>query len=224
MQHLYIKGQSSLYFLRRLRSFNICRKLLRMFYQLRRPHLLQNGPHPGLHSLPAHHERPAAEYGKWHSHHSLLERVIITSVLHHNSLKYREVPKWVRVLVLKRIANLICYRWPKDIQPPSTPQNDKPGNSNVISGPWIIQPASWAPDQHPVSNGTSALPELQQICQYLAELGAHLLSLQKESQLLHQWCHVGYVLDFLLFRIYLLLISCYAMVIVTMWCIWITQS
>ncbi|KAL3978971.1 C-X-C motif chemokine 10 [Sarotherodon galilaeus] len=168
--------------------------------------------------------RPAAEYGKWHSHHSLLETVIITNVLHHNSLKYREVPKWVRVVVLKRIANLICYRWPKDIQPPSTPQKDKPGNSNVSSGPWIIQPASWAPDQHPVSNGTSALPELQQICQYLAELGAHLLSLQKESQLLHQWCHVGYVLDFLLFRIYLLLISCYAMVIVTMWCIWITQS
>ncbi|CAI5647192.1 unnamed protein product [Oreochromis niloticus] len=155
---------------------------------------------------------------------SLLERVIITNVLHHNSLKYREVPKWVRVLVLKRIANLICYRWPKDIQPPSTPQKDKPENSNVSSGPWIIQPASWAPDQHPVSNGTSALPELQQICQYLAELGAHLFSLQKESQLLHQWCHVGYVLDFLLFRIYLLLISCYAMVIVTMWCIWITQS
>lgn len=72
--------------------------------------------------------------------------------------------------------------------------------------------------------GTSALPELQQICQYLAELRAHLVSLQKESQLLDQWCHVGYVLDFLLFRIYLLIISCYAMVIVTMWCIWITQT
>ncbi|KAK0135164.1 RNA-directed DNA polymerase from mobile element jockey [Merluccius polli] len=31
--HLYRKGQSRLYFLRRLRSFNICRKLLWMFYQ-----------------------------------------------------------------------------------------------------------------------------------------------------------------------------------------------
>ncbi|KAL6470652.1 hypothetical protein MHYP_G00217710 [Metynnis hypsauchen] len=30
---LYRKGQSRLYFLRRLRSFNICRKLLQMFYQ-----------------------------------------------------------------------------------------------------------------------------------------------------------------------------------------------
>ena len=31
--HLYKRGQSRLYFLRRLRSFNICRKLLWMFYQ-----------------------------------------------------------------------------------------------------------------------------------------------------------------------------------------------
>uniref|UniRef100_A0A3B4H482 5-hydroxytryptamine receptor 3A-like n=1 Tax=Pundamilia nyererei TaxID=303518 RepID=A0A3B4H482_9CICH len=144
---------------------------------------------------------------------SLLETVIITNVLHHNSLKYREVPKWVRVVVLKHIANLICYRWPEDIQPPSTPQKDKPGNCSLFD--FLI--STFLP-------GTSALPELQQICQYLAELRAHLVSLQKESQLLDQWCHVGYVLDFLLFRIYLLIISCYAMVIVTMWCIWITQT
>ena len=30
---LYKKGQSRLYFLRRLRSFNICRTMLRMFYE-----------------------------------------------------------------------------------------------------------------------------------------------------------------------------------------------
>uniref|UniRef100_A0A3B5KW89 5-hydroxytryptamine (serotonin) receptor 3A n=1 Tax=Xiphophorus couchianus TaxID=32473 RepID=A0A3B5KW89_9TELE len=108
---------------------------------------------------------------------SLLETVIITNVLHHSSMKYQEVPNWVRVVVLKYIATMICYQWPE--------------------------------------------PELQLICQYLKDLHAHLLSVQKESELLDQWCHVGYVLDFLLFRIYLLLISCYAMVIITMWCIWI---
>uniref|UniRef100_A0A665T724 Reverse transcriptase domain-containing protein n=1 Tax=Echeneis naucrates TaxID=173247 RepID=A0A665T724_ECHNA len=32
-EHLYKRGQCRLYFLRRLRSFNICRKLLQMFYQ-----------------------------------------------------------------------------------------------------------------------------------------------------------------------------------------------
>uniref|UniRef100_A0A668W471 Neurotransmitter-gated ion-channel transmembrane domain-containing protein n=1 Tax=Oreochromis aureus TaxID=47969 RepID=A0A668W471_OREAU len=133
---------------------------------------------------------------------SLLETVIITNVLHHNSLKYREVPKWVRVVVLKRIANLICYRWPKDIQLPSTSQKVKPGNSMSVHLLCLNCNRS-------VSTLLNLVPTS---------------SLQKESQLLHQWCHVGYVLDFLLFRIYLLLISCYAMVIVTMWCIWITQS
>ncbi|KAM7011899.1 5-hydroxytryptamine receptor 3A-like [Tautogolabrus adspersus] len=70
---------------------------------------------------------------------------------------------------------------------------------------------------------TAALPELQQICQYLGDLRAHLTSLKKESELQEQWCQVGYVLDFLLFRIYLLLISCYALLIISMWCIWISQ-
>uniref|UniRef100_A0A3B4H497 5-hydroxytryptamine receptor 3A-like n=1 Tax=Pundamilia nyererei TaxID=303518 RepID=A0A3B4H497_9CICH len=152
---------------------------------------------------------------------SLLETVIITNVLHHNSLKYREVPKWVRVVVLKHIASLGSLRYKKVTW------------ANVlfciklkdICGVKYIMECSLF--DFLISTflpGTSALPELQQICQYLAELRAHLVSLQKESQLLDQWCHVGYVLDFLLFRIYLLIISCYAMVIVTMWCIWITQT
>lgn len=73
-------------------------------------------------------------------------------------------------------------------------------------------------------SGTAALPELQQICQYLGDLHAHVVSLQKENEMQGQWCHVGYILDFLLFRIYLLLISCYALVIIFMWCVWISQS
>uniref|UniRef100_A0A3P8RT00 5-hydroxytryptamine (serotonin) receptor 3A n=1 Tax=Amphiprion percula TaxID=161767 RepID=A0A3P8RT00_AMPPE len=148
---------------------------------------------------------------------SLLETVIITNVLHHNSMKYQEVPNWVRVVVLKHIANLICYRWPDDVRPPSLSQRDEPERSNGSSDPQIVQPTSRAPDQQPAGNG----PELQQICQYLGDLRGHLTSLQKESELQDQWCHVGYVLDFLLFRIYLLLITCYALVIISMWCVWI---
>ncbi|KAM4739162.1 5-hydroxytryptamine receptor 3A [Anableps anableps] len=156
---------------------------------------------------------------------SLLETVIITNVLHHSSMKYQEVPNWVRVVVLKHIANMICYRWPEDVRPTHKTQEDKSESSNDSTGAWVIQPVSQADGRHPTYNGdTVSLPELQLICQYLKELRTHLLSVQKESELLDQWCHVGYVLDFLLFRIYLLLISCYAMVIITMWCIWISQT
>ncbi|XP_068175436.1 5-hydroxytryptamine receptor 3A [Antennarius striatus] len=147
---------------------------------------------------------------------SLLETVIITNVLHHSSMKYQKVPNWVRVVVLKHIASLICYRWPEDLQSPSVPEKDTPGRSDSRSGPGIIQPDS--------QTYTASLPELQQICQYLGDLRSHLISLQKESELQDQWCHVGYVLDYLLFRIYLLLICCYALVIISMWCVWITQT
>uniref|UniRef100_A0A8C7WP89 Neurotransmitter-gated ion-channel transmembrane domain-containing protein n=1 Tax=Oryzias sinensis TaxID=183150 RepID=A0A8C7WP89_9TELE len=170
---------------------------------------------------------------------SLLETVIITNVLHHSSMKYQEIPKWVKVIILKHIANMICYRWPKEAPLPlrEAPE-DKPESTNGSSGPWVIQHATQTHDRHSTSREhpghvagpqithpcAASLPELQQICQYLQDLRSHLTSLKKESELQEQWCHVGYVLDFLLFRIYLLLISCYALVIITMWCIWISQS
>ncbi|KAK7889362.1 hypothetical protein WMY93_024922 [Mugilogobius chulae] len=155
---------------------------------------------------------------------SLLETVIITNVLHHNSMKYKEVPNWVKIVVLKHIARLICYRWPEEEAPPTKHEDDKPNNLNCTSPPTIIQTENNMPVPHPATNGAVAPPELQQICQYVGDLRSHLRSLQKESELQDQWCHVGYVLDFLLFRIYLLLISCYAMVIICMWCIWISQD
>lgn len=84
---------------------------------------------------------------------SLLETVIITNVLHHSSKKYQEVPHWVRVVVLKHIANLICYRWPEDVGPPCVQQEDKPEGPNGSSGPWVTQPANQAPAQHPADRG-----------------------------------------------------------------------
>ena len=35
----------------------------------RGPRLLQNDPHPGLHRVPAHHERPAAQHGQRNADH-----------------------------------------------------------------------------------------------------------------------------------------------------------
>ncbi|CAL8253072.1 unnamed protein product [Merluccius merluccius] len=163
---------------------------------------------------------------------SLLETVIITNVLHHNSMKYREVPRWVRVVVLKHIANLICYRWPEETLSVTHPSNDKSDKSENDAGLCVVQSGAPAPAQQPTSNGTERagplvvadVPELRQICQDVGQLRAHLTALQKESELQDLWCHVGYVLDFLLFRIYLLLITCYALVIIYMWCIWISQT
>ncbi|XP_023686336.2 5-hydroxytryptamine receptor 3A [Paramormyrops kingsleyae] len=143
---------------------------------------------------------------------SLLETVIITNILH--SMKCRDVPRWVRVLVLGYIARLICYSKP-DEPPPVTQDQEDAGNSYA----------------HSKNGGTSrevaplplSVPELVQISADLHVMRTHLSSLQKEDALHEQWRHVGYVLDFLLFRIYMLIISLYALVIIVMWCVWYRQ-
>ncbi|KAF3835206.1 hypothetical protein F7725_027764, partial [Dissostichus mawsoni] len=123
---------------------------------------------------------------------SLLETVIITNVLHHSSMKSKEVPNWVRVVVLKHIANLICYKWPEDVQPPSEPQEDKPQSSNSNSESWNIQPAIETPATHPNTNEDLSIS---------GRPSCPSLSLQKENELTDQWCQVGYVLDFALPRL-----------------------
>ncbi|XP_035378985.1 5-hydroxytryptamine receptor 3A-like [Electrophorus electricus] len=148
---------------------------------------------------------------------SLLETVIITNVLHHNSRKYREVPHWVQVIVLRYIACIICYRWLDDPSDGTMTKEDR-------SVPWTIPTSNTTSNQHPAicTSGSSGLtvPELTEICHDLKAMRAHLTLLQRETELQDQWCHVGYILDLLLFRIYLLLITCYALVIISMWCIW----
>ncbi|XP_072517210.1 5-hydroxytryptamine receptor 3A [Salminus brasiliensis] len=147
---------------------------------------------------------------------SLLETVIITNVLHHNSMKYRDVPQWVKVVVLQYIARLICYRRPEE--PPKTELTKTESND-----PWTIQTSHTMSSQLSANSGGVAVPELVEICADLRAMRTHLSVLQREERLQDQWCHVGYILDFLLFRIYLMLITCYALVIISMWCIWMYQ-
>ncbi|KAK9967838.1 hypothetical protein ABG768_002203 [Culter alburnus] len=150
---------------------------------------------------------------------SLLETVLITCVLHHNSMKYREVPHWVQVLVMRFIARIICYSFPEDPLAKLEVKQE--------TDPWVVQPSESTSSQQTPTNvsGTMTLdvPELRQISQDLREMNSYLTILRKEDHLQNQWCHVGYILDFLLFRIYLLIITGYALVIICMWCIWMDQ-
>ncbi|KAG9266892.1 5-hydroxytryptamine receptor 3A-like isoform X1 [Astyanax mexicanus] len=148
---------------------------------------------------------------------SLLETVIITNVLHHNSMKYRDVPHWVQVVVLKYIGRLICYKWPEEMPKSEVTKTDS-------NDPWTINTSHTTSSQLSANSvclsGGVAVPELVEICEDLRAMRSHLNVLQHAERLQDQWCHVGYVLDFLLFRIYLIIITCYALVIISMWSIW----
>uniref|UniRef100_A0A8C2GM21 Neurotransmitter-gated ion-channel transmembrane domain-containing protein n=1 Tax=Cyprinus carpio TaxID=7962 RepID=A0A8C2GM21_CYPCA len=151
---------------------------------------------------------------------SLLETVLITCVLHHNSMKYREVPHWVQVLVMRFIARLICYNFPED--PLAKIEGKQETNL------WVIQPSESMSSQH-TSTGLDTSCSRPGIDNsgpggpLSCKMNTYLSIIRKEDHLQNQWCHVGYILDFLLFRIYLLIITGYALVIICMWCIWMNQ-
>lgn len=82
---------------------------------------------------------------------SLLETVFITNVLHHNSMKHREVPPWMRVVVLKHLANLICYRGQEETPTASAAHRDDPE---------INQSHAQTPAQRPTSNGGNVMSSM----------------------------------------------------------------
>lgn len=93
---------------------------------------------------------------------SLLETVIITNVLHHSSMKYQEVPHWVRVVVLKHIASLICYKSPVELQPSSPSQRAKRESApNGGSGSHVTMAASQTPTQKTTCNQGTETDETQ---------------------------------------------------------------
>ncbi|MGH0190777.1 UNVERIFIED_CONTAM: hypothetical protein FKN15_050052 [Acipenser sinensis] len=134
--------------------------------------------------------------------------LIDTALTKPSAMKYRPVPRLVRVLVLGYLARLICYT-----RPPSQPET--PSN-NITTDPEKMKNV----EVSMVSLPPLASPELQQICRDLGMVRAHIDSLRLQQDLVEEWIHVGYILDYLLFRVYLVLITLYALVITCMWCIW----
>uniref|UniRef100_A0A8C9RNA9 5-hydroxytryptamine receptor 3A-like n=1 Tax=Scleropages formosus TaxID=113540 RepID=A0A8C9RNA9_SCLFO len=148
---------------------------------------------------------------------SLLETVLITNILH--SMKCHDVPRWVQVLVLGYIARLICYTQ----DPPDRPEGDSAMPPPLEAPAQIVNGRSEHLNSYNAPTPIPRIPELAQISADLRLMRTHLASVQKESVLHEQWCHVGYILDFMLFRTYILIISMYAFVIICMWCIWYRQ-
>uniref|UniRef100_A0A8C5M482 5-hydroxytryptamine receptor 3A-like n=2 Tax=Leptobrachium leishanense TaxID=445787 RepID=A0A8C5M482_9ANUR len=161
---------------------------------------------------------------------SLLETVIITHVLHRGSLESGSVPTWVKRLVLGCIAKLICYR--VTISPDSMSGNNH--NLTTVNKSDALKPPSFSTNQNKVNNKDRKVPELLppdalspgperqlalinqnlQTVKDMMESKNHLQDLEEE------WVQIGNVLDSLLYRLYLIFIGAYAIIITSVWCIW----
>uniref|UniRef100_A0A8C4RTV1 5-hydroxytryptamine receptor 3A-like n=1 Tax=Erpetoichthys calabaricus TaxID=27687 RepID=A0A8C4RTV1_ERPCA len=154
---------------------------------------------------------------------SLLETVIITNILHHNTMKYEPVPGWIRVVVLNHIARLICYKHsPKPSETPSTTGDFSNNELKPYTGKKSTEYGEKIKNiEVPFIQLPSLVStEVQQISRDLASVRSHLDELQIQQSREEEWIHVGYILDFLLFRVYLFFILAYALVIICTWCIW----
>ncbi|XP_073485017.1 5-hydroxytryptamine receptor 3A-like [Aquarana catesbeiana] len=166
---------------------------------------------------------------------SLLETVIITHVLHRGTLS-GSVPCWVKRFVLGFLAQLVCY-YDASISDENPITNNNilhPTNEN--DAPRMAPPSPCHDKVINTEHKDLSLPVLEllppeALCpgaeRQLALINQNLRTVRQMLESRHQlqaheeqWVQIGYVLDSLLYRLYLIFIGSYAIIIISVWCVW----
>uniref|UniRef100_A0A8C8RSL9 5-hydroxytryptamine receptor 3A n=1 Tax=Pelusios castaneus TaxID=367368 RepID=A0A8C8RSL9_9SAUR len=122
---------------------------------------------------------------------SLTETILIVRLVHKQDLQ-PHVPDWIKHLVLERATLLLCIRDRKKFYPYRTQSAD------ISRHPEMVE---------------NILQEIAAIRQFL----------EKRDQfrdIAREWLQVGYVLDVLLFRAYLVAVLAYSITLGTLWSVW----
>ncbi|KAG9348586.1 hypothetical protein JZ751_002322 [Albula glossodonta] len=144
---------------------------------------------------------------------SLTETVLIVRLVHKQDLQ-PHVPEWVKRLVLQKATALLCIRNKRKFgpAPPRPPDHTglKENNMNMEKGVGLGQVL-------PVKeSGTVMEGILQEIC----SIRQFLERREEYREIAREWLQVGYVLDVLLFRIYLVAMLAYSLTLGTLWSVW----
>ncbi|XP_036393196.1 5-hydroxytryptamine receptor 3A-like [Megalops cyprinoides] len=149
---------------------------------------------------------------------SLTETVLIVRLVHKQDLQ-PHVPEWLKRLVLERATALLCIRNKHRATARCAhrgSENDKGAEKGAGTGPeagpgvgsGVVLPAR---DVGPVLDGI--LAEISSIRQFLERREAY-------REIAREWLQVGYVLDVLLFRIYMVAMLAYSVTLGTLWSVW----
>ncbi|XP_077341261.1 5-hydroxytryptamine receptor 3A-like [Lithobates pipiens] len=166
---------------------------------------------------------------------SLLETVIITHVLHRGTLS-GSVPSWVKRFVLGFLSQLVCY------SDASISDENPITNNNILhpttenDAPRMAPPSPCHDKVINTEHKDFSLPVLEllppeALCpgteRQLALISQNLRMVRQMLESRHQlqaheeqWVQIGYVLDSLLYRLYLIFIGSYAIIIISVWCVW----
>ncbi|XP_023669383.1 5-hydroxytryptamine receptor 3A-like [Paramormyrops kingsleyae] len=156
---------------------------------------------------------------------SLTETVLIVRLVHKQDLQ-PPVPDWVKRLVLEKAPLLLCIRDKQKFCPALSRGSDLShyadhhlntsrcnhrncdGGKDSERGLGLLLPAR---DSTPVMD--SILLEISSIRRFLDRR-------DESRDIAKEWLQVGYVLDVLLFRVYLVAVLAYSITLGTLWSVW----
>nr|XP_056716818.1 LOW QUALITY PROTEIN: 5-hydroxytryptamine receptor 3A-like [Euleptes europaea] len=158
---------------------------------------------------------------------SLTETILIVRLVHKQDLQ-PHVPDWVKHWVLERAAVLLCIRGRNTFCPVRTrssdisrnvENNDSTAKLNHYSGETMRDYDGAASGTVPHAPGEGS-HVFENIFQEIAAIRQFLEKRDEFRDIAREWLQVGYVLDVLLFRAYLVAVLAYSVTLGTLWSIW----
>uniref|UniRef100_A0A8C2YXI3 5-hydroxytryptamine receptor 3A n=1 Tax=Cyclopterus lumpus TaxID=8103 RepID=A0A8C2YXI3_CYCLU len=143
---------------------------------------------------------------------SLTETVLIVRLVHKQDLQ-PPVPHWVKYLVLERAPALFCIHKKHSLCPTLSSQgtdlelshHDREGR---LLGLGLPPSRDHAP------------PVMDNILHEVTAIRHFLEKRDRCREVAKEWLQVGYVLDVLLFRVYLVAVVAYSITLGTLWSVW----
>uniref|UniRef100_A0A672HYQ0 Neurotransmitter-gated ion-channel transmembrane domain-containing protein n=1 Tax=Salarias fasciatus TaxID=181472 RepID=A0A672HYQ0_SALFA len=136
---------------------------------------------------------------------SLLETIIITNLIC-GSARYPAVPRWIRVIFLHILGRLVC------LPPKSKDQEDT--KCDFMRPDLFVQ---LCPLRESSLSGDKAVQELRSVNMDLQAIRQQLEKELRGNQNAEDWIQVGFVIDRLMFILYILFISISFVTIIILW-------
>ncbi|XP_037325916.2 5-hydroxytryptamine receptor 3A-like [Pungitius pungitius] len=139
---------------------------------------------------------------------SLLETIFITNLLC-GSADFSPVPRWIHVLVLQILGRLVCLRQ----------RTKEPSDSEMKPNATVAQqkPDDELSEEIGTVVGGGALQELRSLGKNLQAIRLQVEQQLRGSKGQEDWIQVGFIIDRLLFGLYILFISVSFITIIIIW-------
>ncbi|XP_069068710.1 5-hydroxytryptamine receptor 3A-like [Pleurodeles waltl] len=143
----------------------------------------------------------------------LLETVFVMNILHQGSSKCPAVPQWARTMVLHYLAKLVCYK--------KIDHCDTWTLNNSFTFESVIQEKSVnlhiGDYNHLGPHLTSLLRTISSDLQAMRKLVENYF---EQQEIAEEWLRMGLILDTLIYRVYLLFMLVYALILGSTWGSW----